>query len=89
MTSDDGRAIDLTPAARQLADRYQRLLELIERCGRSMEVGDWVVLADEAGDLSATADEVASAAEALTRDEVVTRPVDVLAMVERLSRPPE
>ncbi|MEV7181663.1 hypothetical protein [Kitasatospora sp. NPDC093679] len=89
MTSDDGRAIDLTPAARQLADCYQRFLELVERCGRSMEVGDWVVLADEAGDLSVTADEVASAAEALTRDEVVTRPVDVLAMVERLSRPPE
>lgn len=89
MTSDDGRAIDLTPAARQLADCYRRLLELVERCGRSMEVGDWVALADEAGDLSVTADEVASAAEALTRDEVATRPVDVLAMVERLSRPPE
>ncbi|WP_030264194.1 hypothetical protein [Streptomyces sp. NRRL B-24484] len=88
-TGDDGGEIRLTPAARRLADCYQRLLELVERCGRSVEVGDWVILADEAGDLSVTADEVASAAEALTRDEVPTPPVDVLAMVERLSRPPD
>ncbi|PBC75536.1 hypothetical protein BX265_0204 [Streptomyces sp. TLI_235] len=87
MTSDDGAQIPLTPAAGQLADCYRKLLELVERCARSLEVGDWVILSDEAGDLSVAADEVAAAAEALTRDEVITRPVDVLAMVERLSRP--
>ncbi|MEV6211486.1 hypothetical protein [Kitasatospora sp. NPDC051914] len=46
-----------------------------------------MILADEAGDLSVTADEVAAAAGTSTREEVRTRPVDVLAMMERYSRP--
>lgn len=76
----------LTDAARQLAHCYAHALRLVERLGRAVDAGDWVLLADEAGELSMAADEVAAAAEALTRDEVATTPADVRAAVERASQ---
>ncbi|PBC80097.1 hypothetical protein BX265_5021 [Streptomyces sp. TLI_235] len=76
-----------TEAAQRLASRYARFLELVDQCARAVAAGDWVVLADETGELSVTADEVSAAAEALTRDEQPTSGADILAAVKEQARP--
>ncbi|MFB7664915.1 hypothetical protein ACFC1R_13330 [Kitasatospora sp. NPDC056138] len=75
--------LPLTPAARNLADCYARLLDLVERCTRAVRDGDWVYLNDEAGELSVVSDEVSAAAAALTRDATATNPAVLLALIDR------
>ncbi|MDH6130346.1 hypothetical protein [Kitasatospora sp. GP82] len=79
----DDEKPQLTPAARTLAHCYARLLDLVERCTQAVHAGDWVLLNDEAGELSVVADEVSAAAAALTRDETATDPTVLLALIKK------
>lgn len=78
---------DLTPAAQHLAERWARLQDVIGRCTRAIEEGNWVYLNDEAGELSLIADELSDAAAAITRDETATDPAALLAYAESLTEP--
>lgn len=73
----------LTVAARQLAACHAHSLDLMQRCARAIEDGNWPDLAEAAGALSVAADEVSAAAAALTRDTVATSPSQVLDLVQR------
>lgn len=64
----------LTPAAQQLADAYAYAVILIGRCGEASHRADWATLAEHAGALSVTADELSAAASAVTRDDTATDP---------------
>ncbi len=64
----------LTPAAQQLANAYAHTVILIGRCGEATHKADWATLAEHAGALSVAAEELSSAASAVTRDETPTDP---------------
>jgi hypothetical protein len=68
----------LTPAAQHLAERW----------ARAVEEGNWVHLHDEAGELSLIADELSTAAAAVTRDDVATDPLQLLAYIETIGERP-
>lgn len=78
----------LTAAAQRLADCWARTLDQVDRCQQAIEQGDWVHLNDQAGELSVLADETSAAAAALTRDETVTGPAELLAAVRAIGERP-
>lgn len=81
-------APELTPAAQQLADCWTRLQAVHAACTEALHAGDWVLLNDEAGELSVIADEVSAAAAALTRDATPTSPAELLAAIEAIGERP-
>ncbi len=88
--SPDGLTPDgLTPGGRRLAQHYARTMDLVDRCVRAAEEGNWVFLSDEAGALSAAADELAAAASYVTTEERATSPQALKTTAYRQAVPRE
>ncbi len=77
----------LTPGGERLAQHYAHAMDLVHRCQRAAEEGNWVLLSDQAGALSTAADELSSAAAFVTTEAMPTSPTFMLAAAERLTSP--
>jgi hypothetical protein len=72
-----------------MAQHFARTLDLVDRCKRAAEEGNWVFLSVEAGALSTSADELAAAASFVTTEESANPPAAFLAAAERQAAPLE
>ncbi len=79
----------LTPGGQQLAQRYARAMDLVDRVTRAVEEGNWPFLADEAGALSVAADELAAAASFVTTEDRANPPGALLRAADRQASPAE
>ena len=73
----------------RLAQHYAHTMDPVDRCVRAAEEGNWPYLAQEAGGLSAAADELSAAASLVTTEDRATSPQDLLTAAEHRSAPLE
>ena len=87
--SNDPGGEGLTPGGQRLAQHFAHTMDLVDRCVRAVEEGNWPYLAQEAGGLSTAADELSAAASFVTTEGRATSPQDLLNAAERRSAPLE